>query len=84
MSADLDLAHNLRAIRHALHIGLESFGEIERIIDQYETLATCGAAPDESLKPLHPTGAPDTIGVFATALRIVETMDMVARQEVSA
>ena len=72
---DINLIDQLRAIRHALHIGLESFGEVERVTDRYETLEACDVPLDRELKPIHPTGAPNTVGVFATALRYLENME---------
>ena len=72
---DTDLIDQLRAIRHARHIGLESFGEVERVTDRYKVLEMCGATLDKGLKPLHPTGASDTVGVFATALRYLDDME---------
>lgn len=57
-------------IMKALLIGLESFGEIERLIDRVEVATKVGGEtlPD-GCTPVHPTGAPDTIGCFAHALR---------------
>lgn len=66
MRCDLSDA-DLFAIRRALLIGLECFGEIERIHNSigFESIP-------KNLRPLHPTGAAGTIGVFASALRIIE------------
>lgn len=66
----------IRRIRHALLIGLESFGEIERVIDLHELLSGSENPPDHELRPLHPTGSPNTIGVFACALRLLESMEV--------
>jgi hypothetical protein len=66
---------HIRKIREALLIGLESFGEVERVIDRHGLLSKHGKAPDADLLPLHPTGASDTIGVFASALRLLEIME---------
>ena len=64
---------SVRAIRHALHLGLESFGEVERVTDRYDALADMLKQPvDKDLRPIHPTGAPDTVGRFAEALRALE------------
>lgn len=71
-----DLLEQVQCIRKALLIGLESFGEIERVLDRFETIKACGGeVPDTEFKPLHPTGAPDTIGVFASALRTLELLE---------
>jgi len=71
-----ELQVDIRAIRKALLIGLECFGEVERVIDRHAMLtAHSSTKPDELLNPLHPTGAPDTIGVFANALRLLENME---------
>jgi len=53
----------------ALLIGLESFGEIERLINACEVAQLGRREVPKSVRPLHPTGSADTIGVFATALR---------------
>ena len=54
----------------ALLIGLDSFGEIERLGDAYLARAELSGEhlPDD-LKPIHPTGMSDTVGIFASALR---------------
>ena len=75
MSTDQDLVDGLRSIRHALLIGLASFGEVERVIDFYETLECCGKVLPAELRPLHPTGASDTVGKFADALRCIDNME---------
>lgn len=67
---------DVRRIREALLIGLESFGEVERVenvFDLHET-ARRGSLPQE-LRPLHPTGTDATIGRFAGALRILESLE---------
>lgn len=75
MSNATEQQEDIRRIRTALLIGLESFGEIERITDRYDALEAFSKAPDTDLRPIHPTGAPDTIGVFACALRLLESME---------
>jgi hypothetical protein len=64
----------LQDLQEALLIGLESFGEIERVIDRFELEQLCGRQPDIELRPLHPTGSPGTLGLFATALRICNSI----------
>lgn len=66
-------AYQVQAIRHALLIGLDSFGEVERLDYEYgvETDVRKQYVSKE-LKPIHPTGSPDTICEFATALRYLE------------
>ena len=61
-------AEEVRAIRKALLIGLDSYGEIERLSNQADC---CNGIPEE-WKPIHPTGSSETIGDFATALRYLE------------
>ena len=75
MTDTRELKIEIRKIRTALLIGLESFGEIERITDRYDALESFSQSPDTDLRPIHPTGAPDTIGVFACALRLLESME---------
>lgn len=60
-------------INYALLIGLESFGEIERVTDELKgfDIATTVRIPN-SVRPTHPTGSNDTIGVFAAALRYMQ------------
>lgn len=70
-----DLQCDIRKIREALLIGLECFGEVERVIDAHRMHGSHGTALADGLLPLHPTGAPDTIGVFACALRLLEIME---------
>lgn len=71
-----DQIETLRSIRHALHIGLESFGEVERITSRFDMLRDlAGENPDAELRPIHPTGAANTIGTFANALRLLESME---------
>lgn len=57
------------AVIQALLIGLESFGEIERIFNACDIAQMRGEHVPKEVKPSHPTGSADTIGVFATALR---------------
>lgn len=71
----LNLIEDIRAIRHALHIGLDSFGEIERVREVHTLLAGSGTPVGAELKPLHPTGASDTVGVFARALALLDGME---------
>ena len=66
----------LRAIRHALHIGLDSYGEIERLTNTFEVAELTGLHPNTDLKPIHPTGAPDTVSTFAAALRYVDMLEL--------
>lgn len=62
----------MKTIREALHIGLECYGEVERVTDVYDLHATHGGDIPKSLRPLHPTGTNDTVGRFAAALRELE------------
>lgn len=66
----------ITAIRHALLIGLESFGEIERLQNVVEVNKI--SQKQTPVQPLHPTGAADTIGDFAAALRYLEGATEVA------
>ena len=76
MSKSSERLTDIRTVRHALLIGLESFGEIERIGDAFDTRASYSEQPPpDDLKPIHPTGSPDTIGRFAEALRVLEMME---------
>lgn len=75
MSALIDL-ETCRAIRKALIIGLSSFGEIERLDNAYSIhTETAGEAIPDDLHPMHPTGAADTVGHFATALAYVDLLE---------
>lgn len=60
-----------KVINHALLIGLDSYGEIERISNEIsvEDLCPSSSRIPNSIRPTHPTGSNDTIGVFAEALR---------------
>lgn len=66
---------NIRMIREALHIGLECYGEVERVADVYDLHATHGGDLPKSLRPLHPTGTNDAVCRFAYALRALEQME---------
>ena len=56
------------SIRHALIIGLSSYGEIERLCNYAEMMKQIGEPLPECAVPLHPTGTDETIGPFADAL----------------
>lgn len=60
-------------VMRALLIGLQSFGEIERLRDDFDILmAGKQISPElEQLKAIHPTGLADTVNLFAGALRWV-------------
>jgi hypothetical protein len=76
--ANADSTNNLtldestrRTIINALLIGLESYGEVDRLTeaaDVAEHLDNGLKIPD-TLRPIHPTGSSDTIGMFTSALR---------------
>lgn len=59
-----------KTIIKALLIGTDSYGEIERIDDEVKgfDIVNTIQIPD-SVRPIHPTGSNDTIGLFAEALR---------------
>lgn len=72
LDADITLdREHAESILHALLIGLDSYGEIERIDDAHRLFASMNRDLPDELKPLHPTGAPDTIGTFTNALRLL-------------
>lgn len=62
-------AGELRAVRFAVLVGLQSFGEIERLINRAEVFAD--RLPD-GMRPNHPTGQADTVSKFAEALAYLE------------
>ena len=57
------------AIRRALVVGLQSYGEIERIASCMEIAKQSGPGIPDDCVPIHPTGQNDTIGLFADALQ---------------
>lgn len=65
-------AEEIRAIRKALLIGLDSFGEIERLSNRQGIAELAGNPTPEGSKVIHPTGSSETIGDFAMALRYLE------------
>lgn len=65
-------SEEISAIRHALLIGLESFGELERVIDEAGKLKLIGQQLPDEITPIHPTGLNDTISGFVSALRYLE------------
>lgn len=72
--AKQDFDDQINAIRHALLIGLESFGEVERITWHFDSRQAAGAKVSAELRPMHPTGTAETVGVFAGALRLLDTL----------
>ncbi len=78
MSVDYeDQLNHIRIIRRALLIGLDSYGEIERIDNAFGIQKLAGNDVADDLKPRHPTaGDPgEAIGEFAQALRLLELME---------
>lgn len=69
-------ADEIANIRETLLIGLECFGEVERLIDSFDMLKSIGHSPDSSLRAKHPTGAADTVCMFAAALRSLEGLEV--------
>lgn len=66
------LPEEVKAIRHALLIGLDSYGEIERLSACAKWHEEKSGQPLGELRPLHPTGNDVTISDFAAALRHLE------------
>jgi len=67
-------AKQRKAIADALLIGLESYGEIERVDNALrvaEQNPDIGSLP-YSLQPIFPLSSDDPIGVFATAMRYMQ------------
>lgn len=69
-----DLAYRIGTIRNALHVGLASYGEIERLDNAQEIHELSGQSIPEGLRVMHPTGASDTVIQFADALRFLDQM----------
>ena len=69
----IDLAYQVKTIRHALIIGLSSYAEIERLENDYEMLKEYGNTPtDGRLKPI---GQVDFANIaFADALAALEAL----------
>ena len=60
----------IKCIRTALLVGLESYAETERLqhaVSLYEM--TGRELPSDELRPLHPTGSAETLCEFVAALR---------------
>ncbi len=72
-----DRLDHIRIIRHALLIGLDSYGEIERIINAVDIRELYGKEVAGNLKPKSPTAGDsgEAIGEFAQALRLLELME---------
>ena len=62
-----------KAVTYALLIGLDSYGEIERLINSAELAKMCDIQIPDNMQPIHPTGSSETIGAFAAALRYIHT-----------
>ena len=67
-----DLLCQIRFIRRTLVTGLASFGEIERLSNQYDCAKVCNAEISDRFSPRHPTGTADGASTFAEALALVE------------
>ena len=67
-------AETQNVINHALLIGLDSYGEIERICDEVNKsgIAQSKEQIPDSVRPVHPTGENNTIGIFVIALRYMQ------------
>lgn len=61
----------VKAIRHALLVGLQSYGEIERVLDRIESASEAGTNVDGVLAPRHPTSDAGTILIFTAALALL-------------
>lgn len=59
---------DVKAIRRALIIGLDSYGEIERVLGYINATKAIGQGLPKDAIPLHPTGSDETIGAFSHAL----------------
>jgi hypothetical protein len=69
------LIEDIRDIRSALHIGLDSFGEIERVLGTIKSMEDDGVLVDQSMKPRSPAVDSGTIGIFATALVLLDALE---------
>lgn len=66
----LTIGHaELRVVRHSMLVGLQSFGEIERLTNLSEVY---GDRLPEGMHPLHPSGDAETVSKFAEALFYLE------------
>lgn len=63
-------------VMRVLLIGLDAYGEIERLTNDYEIVTMGKPLPEEyeTLRPTHPTGAADTVSLFAQALRMINNL----------
>lgn len=66
------LLEDIRDIRRALHVGLASFGEIERLSEEQMAL---GDSVPTRLRVTHPTGSGSAIELFAHALQLLDLME---------
>jgi hypothetical protein len=74
---DLDRQEHMtkiQSIRRALHIGLASYGEVERVTNEVELAKLCNKDIPKGIKPIHPTGCCETVGEFAEALRFLDEL----------
>lgn len=60
-----------KAVRHALLVGLQSYGEIERVLARIEGATEAGVDFDHSLIPRRPVESDDVISTFAEALAVL-------------
>jgi len=70
-----NLHDHIKRIRYALHVGLASYGEIEKVLNWVETLKATNQPVPEGLVPVHPTGSSQTVGDFAEALLLLDILE---------
>lgn len=68
-------AEAIPIIRKALVIGLASFGELNRLEDEFEKLELAGYSIPNGIKIEGVSGDSESISAFAAALHLLEYLD---------
>ena len=67
-------ADTLELVVDMLLVGLQSFGEIERLLNAAKLQELAGEPVPEMMRPIHPTGDAETVSRFADALRLTRNL----------
>ncbi|WP_296701564.1 hypothetical protein [Thiocapsa sp. UBA6158] len=70
----------LELVTDLLLVGLQSFGEIERLLNGAKLQQLAGEPVPEMMRPIHPTGDAETVSKFADALRLTRNLPAAIEQ----
>ncbi|MFB1488398.1 MULTISPECIES: hypothetical protein [unclassified Thiocapsa] len=64
----------LELVTDMLLVGLQSYGEVERLTAAADICELGGRRLPRSMRPIDPAGDPETISKFADALRLIRNL----------